>query len=926
MLLMMPQLPIAAANSRHVKKASEHYKTSLMRIRSLATGCQEKNCMRLILALALAFIFAHPAWAQDLVFETSMARLVIKSNGTVGGLIEKQNGKERLQPGGLPFAAVRKNGASFHSTSMSERPDALYHVTFGDSGVSADYRITASAEYIVVELAAIRGEGIENLQMVRLGTLLRNVGGTLLNVLWDDDFAVSLMGLSQQVDTRITGQVTSATLYPQFSMVGQRVGIIAVPTSRFMEVAQKVEHDFELPSSTIGGTWAKQSADARTSYLFTDLREANADEMISYAKMGGLHYILIHSSSWAASLGSYPINLTNYPNGESGLKSVIDKCHAAGLKVGMRMLTSLVGKDDPFVRPKPDPGLLKNGEVILGTEVSAHATELTIASRLTLSPLPAGSSDFVIGDEIIHCGQIMGAKFLHCQRGFNETNPMPHPAGAKAEQLAERYGSYLADLRSPLAGAISDRISGLINRVGFDMIYFDGGELNDAQGVASWYWASVQQAQIWQRSRRDLLMQGSGATNWTWHLFARGTCDDTAAVAVKQYLDYHKIADDWTLYHNSFVPVDLGWVAILNHTADHPATTPDELEYHAVRMLALDSPVGFQADQAQLKANGRTEEMLKLLGVYEQLRLSGAVPNSVRKQLAQGEWHMTAPGEFHPIRYEAQRLSIPAKVTVQNGFDEQPLKFRLQATPSLATIGDSANIRLLQSEAPIEIQPPAVQNEMPGALVKRIGFIAPLNLITHRALAVELEVDGADQGPGESDVLNIQLDSKGLFYRDYYVDLNFRGSKTLILSEAGTERMLPEFRPAASSYPFKSATQSFDYGHVDALNVRWMRYASGGRLRCHLKLVEALQEGTNTLKDIEISAGAAKIVIPGAMQTGDYAEDWGEGLIHVFNRNGVLLRTVTANSVPLLRGGDNMLTLKAAGPANVKLTVITLGK
>ena len=79
-------------------------------------------------------------------------------------------------------------------------------------------------------------------------------------------------------------------------------------------------------------------------------------------------------------------------------------------------------------------------------------------------------------------------------------------------------------------------------------------------------------------------------------------------------------------------------------------------------------------------------------------------------------------------------------------------------------------------------------------------------------------------------------------------------------------------------------------------------------------------------KDVEISAGLVKIAIPGEMDTGDYAEYWGEGPIRVFDRNGVLLRTVPANGAPVLRAGENRLAVKASGPGNVKLTAITLGK
>ena len=97
---------------------------------------------------------------------------------------------------------------------------------------------------------------------------------------------------------------------------------------------------------------------------------------------------------------------------------------------------------------------------------------------------------------------------------------------------------------------------------------------------------------------------------------------------------------------------------------------------------------------------------------------------------------------------------------------------------------------------------------MPGALVQRVELskavqdqgsvlmVGPsdrtpakaLDLTTHRALAVQLEVDGPAVDSGESAVLNVQLEAGGKTYRDYYIDLDFRGSKTVILPEPGTEQ------------------------------------------------------------------------------------------------------------------------------------------
>jgi len=884
--------------------------------------------MKPILALALALAAVSGARAQDFVFETREARLTIRPDAVASSLIEKQNGKELLRPAGAAFAAV-KGGQLFPATAAERRGDAL-HVTFGTSGIDADYRIGAQADYIVVELTAVHGDGIEEVRLMQLNVPLANPGA-VLGMRWDDEFAVCLMGLDDRVNSRVAYPAVLASAYPEFGMQGERVAIVAAPTPRFLEAVRKVEQDFRLPSPTLGGAWAKTSEDVRTSYLFTDLTEANADETIRYAKLGGFRYILVYSNTWSASMGSYPINTWNFPRGEDSLKAVIDKCHAAGLKVGMHMLTSFVGKNDPLAGPKPSPWLLKDAEAALAADATETATELTAASVAAGFPAAGGyhgtANDIAIDDEIIHYGVIKGARFVQCVRGYAGTQPTPHKAGAKIYHLAERDGAYLADLKTPLKDAISERVAGVINRCGFDMIYFDGGELNAADGP-SWYWMGPQQMQIWEKSKRELLVQASGITDWTWHIVSRMTCDDYSAVAVKEYLDYHKIAV-WKSYRDNFLPAELGWTGFLQDAPSHPATTPDEVEYYAARMLALDTPVSLETTLNALKANGRTEEMLKLLGEYEQLRLKGAVPEAARQQLAAGEWHMTQPGEFHPVRYDAQRVAVPGEITLKNEFRDQPLKFRLRVAPTLAAVGDPSNIPLLKAAPPLEIQPPDDKAAMPGALIQRFEFTAagkPLDLTQHRALAVRLDVEGPATSSGEKPVLNIQLEAGGDTYRDYYVDVDFSGPKTVILAEPGTSRMLPEFPPAFANYSLKAAMYSFDYGNVVAVNLRWMRYPKGSRARCRISLVEALEERNGTLRDVTISTGSLGITIPAGMNTGDYAEYWGDGAVRVFDRNGVPLSTSPVKPVPQLRAGENQFTLKAAGSGTVVLTAITLGK
>ena len=163
------------------------------------------------------------------------------------------------------------------------------------------------------------------------------------------------------------------------------------------------------------------------------------------------------------------------------------------------------------------------------------------------------------------------------------------------------------------------------------------------------------------------------------------------------------------------------------------------------------------------------------------------------------------------------------------------------------------------------------------------------------------------------------------FLRDYYVDLNFRGMKTVIVPHPTTRRMLVDFWPSSVNYPFKAAMQEFNYKDVDALNVRWMRYPAGSDIHCTVVAVEALQEIPNSVDDIQLAGQAATLGIPSSLQSGDYAEYWGTGVINVFDKNNSLLfSTAPSGQDPVLESGMNSLSLTAPTSGSIGQTSITV--
>jgi len=906
----------------------------------------------------LSILLLTSATAEDFAFKTTTAQLTLDDRGFCASLRDTAGGAEWVIEKPAPFFVLRKKGGTFPVTKLM-RNGSHWRAEFGAASVAADLQISTQPDFISIQLVRLSSSDIESLELAHLALRPLKRTGSWLGAVWDERFAIALLGLSDCVNVTAGGSRLTATVYREFGLEGQGVALVAAPPSNLLKQIQAVERECSLPSPQLGGVWAKQSPDVRTGYFFSDLTEPNADETIRHARLGGFRYLMTYDGTWASSLGSYPINTNNFPRGEASLKALVDKCHAAGLKVGMHMLTSFVGKNDPLVRPRPDSRLLKDDHATLAVNLEAKAQEIITASPLTSFPAEGAfyggakaGFDLQIDDEIIQYRAIGGAGtniFLRCVRGFAGTQAASHPAGTPIHHLAERYGCYLVDLRTTLKHEVSERIAGIINRCGFDMVYFDGGECNGANGPF-WYWVSQQQRDVCERVRRPLLVQGSGGTPWTWHWFTRGVCDDFAAVAPKQYLDWHKIADLWRSHRDSFMPAELGWWGFLAWAPHQPATTPDEVEFYAVRMLALDSPVSLETHLSSLRQNGRTEEMLRLLGDYERLRLNGTVPTTIREKLATGEWHRTG-NSFQPVNYAVTRINTGGESIITNNYAAQALQFRLQCVPSLAPPGAATNRVLLRAAAPLDLPPPGARAAMPGALAARIEFTKPigdqfsvfmvgqtapaasggtagkpLDLQHHRALAVRLCVTNAPPDGAPPPVLNFQLEAGGKVYRDYYMNLDFVGERTIILPEPASERMLPEFRPAPANYAFKAAMYGFNYRNIVALNLRWMR-TGHTNIACTVKQVDALAELDAPLKRPTLEVAGGKFILPVDLGMEDYAEFRDGTDVRVFDKQGQLLQTIhPPDCVPQLPASTSRIKLDATGGGSAKLTLITLGE
>lgn len=705
----------------------------------------------------------------------------------------------------------------------------------------------------------------------------------------------------------------------------------------------------------------KNGPAVKDGYIFVDLTENNAARLLPIIKRSGFPYVLIYSSTWASSLGSYAFNKKNYPNGLAGLQQVVRSANALGIKVGLHTLTSFIGKNDPLVPQVARSGLLKDDQSSLYADIDATTNRIVAADSLATFPTtPAfygnakAGLDILIDDEIMSCPTLEKTShgvFNACRRGLYGTQAKPHRAGATIYHLAERYGSYLTDLRTPLKTQIAKRLGEVINDAGIDMLYFDGGEVGTANGDAGWFVAE-QQIEILKQVRRPLLIEGSGVVPRLWPYLTRIVDDDFASLATIDFLDKHKIAEVQPQRKNILMPDNLGWLGLLKETPAYPATTPEEIATYVARSLALDTPLGIETSTDSLDNNPYTGQILNTLAFGTAKLKSNTIPDSTRQQLAKGTWYYDArPAQgLRPLRvivnpaFDGSEQQSPAATATAT---EQGLTLRIR------------NIRRTDGQAPenavlTDLDPKALDSlREPGKIDDRnrglpagtiilqhsgadadvSSFVdfspratnrAAIDLSARRVMQVDFDYspNGRSSADAGCSVINLQLQDGRAQYRDYFLKLSAGDNQRAILDyEQGAASILGELKPAPGNYGVKPALYGFDFAHVAKLNARWMRACSeGAALR--IKHITMLAEQPATISNIALKVEGRSYPIADTLNTGETLDVLPNGTLA--RCKGAICQTsqIAWPSGKAIAGKSIKVTTNGTGAADVSIGLL----
>ncbi|MHB8903191.1 MAG: hypothetical protein ACYC6Y_30895, partial [Thermoguttaceae bacterium] len=748
---------------------------------------------------------------------------------------------------------------------------------------------------------------------------------------------------------------------------GAAAALVACPAGRLRPVLQQLLKNEGQPWSELGGPFALDAPANRGSYVFAGVSEKNVDRWIQLARRGGIE--CIHLSGWEASLGHYEPHPALFPNGLVGLEEVVRKIHQAGLTAGIHTLTGCIATNDPWVRPVPDPRLATDGSFTLAADLDPKAVDVPTAEPPgdypTIWAYGSRGNCIRIDDELILYSAISnqpGFGFFRCQRGAFGTTPAAHRQGAAVRHMFVRYGCFVPDEKSTLVDEVADRIARVFNTCQLDQVYMDG-----AEAMRGWYGIARMRQAIYTRLHRPARVEASCWDHHSWPFHSRVGAWDHPKWGLKRFADDHFRAIGQ--YRQDFLlEAQLGWWVILGPDRDWRMEMPDEIEYLCAKALGHDAPLSFQdVSVSGTPSNARQDEYFSLIGNYERLRLanyfSEAVKAKVREERREfrlghaddGAWQLI-PTDYLEHKVTG-RQDGTAAWTVNNRYQAQPLKLRLQALHSPHPYDDPKSLVLADYAGRDDFRPagtaPGVSlaseaggdtrvagepcrsftagNEgrtALGAWARAIKTFDPVvNLAGYDAVGFWLH------GDAKGELLNLQLTNLPEYfntYDDHHVKIDFTGWRYC--------ELLFRERDAAAYHDYRWPYGAHCVLHRSPLVRQAVSQATlyvnnlppGDEATFALGPIKALRTRKVTLHEPAVEIAGRRLVFPANLESGMYIELESMDDCRLYDERGNLLRWLQPRGeIPLLAPGDNRVKFLCTGtegfPARAEVTVVTGG-
>ena len=630
-----------------------------------------KNIFGLFVLMCIVFISCNQSTINDedeIVIENEQFKLIIQSNGTSKSLVFKPTNEECLITGeNIPLFSVTQERPyhneiklghpnkemTFQANSIKREGDKLI-VGFELIPYEAVIRVKETHSYIGFRFEdfIVEPEDYPDLKItpppatelcfIQLPVKNREHFGEWLNVSWDDDISVNLLGTDPyariDAEKRDEYRIMQAGAVKEVKLKDVGAALIVCKTGNLLDNIAQVEEDFHLPQ----GVKSRRNPKIRLSYYWTyDMNPGNLNQHLKYITLGGFHNVMLYYPSFIESwgyrkLGNYDWKLQEFPGGKDDLKSMLEKIKGEGVTPGFHFLHSHIGRDSKYITPVPDHRLNLQKYYTLKKPLSKNDTTLYIEQNPEGTTMATGCRVLKIGSELISYEGYTTTppfKFTGCTRGIDKTTVNSQPAGYILGLLdVSEFGarSVYIDQKTDLQDEIAKKIADIYS-IGFMFVYFDGSE-----GVNPPFWYNVAAAQykVFKRlSPEPIFGEGAAKTHFSWHMMGGGNAFDVFSPESIKEETRKWPAEEAPRMRDDFTAINFGWLGYWVPNEKTIGTQPDMLEYVTSRAAAWDCPASIHASLKKFDAHPRTPDNLEVLRRWEEVRVNNWLTEEQKQML-----------------------------------------------------------------------------------------------------------------------------------------------------------------------------------------------------------------------------------------------------------------------------------------------------
>ena len=464
---------------------------------------------------------------------------------------------------------------------------------------------------------------VAEFRLLQLPVANRRRFGEWLNVVWDNDAAVGVLGTSPYAritsEKRKSCKILCADAVSGIKLRGCSAALVISAPEHFLDCVEVIEEDYGLPK----GVKSRRSDWINRSIYWTGhVTPQNVDEHIAFAKKGGFslmlinYYALVKSKSYEY-CGDYDL-LDEYPGGLADLKKMLEKIKAAGILPGFHFLHTHIGVRSRYMSPVADHRLNLTRHFTLARALGTEDSVVYVEENPEDCVMDERCRVLKFGGELISYEKYSTSApycFTGCKRGHWGTNVIPHALGTIgglldiSEYLA---GSVYLNQNSSLQDEIAQKIANIYN-AGFEFAYFDGSE-----GTQPPFYFHVPNAQYrvyTKLNKEPLFCEGAAKAHFSWHMLSGGNAFDPLPAEVFKKNIARYPMEEASRMQNDFTRVNFGW---WQYSTD---IQPDMYEYGSSRAAAWDCPVTVLASIDAFQANPRTEDVLEVMRRWEDVRV-----------------------------------------------------------------------------------------------------------------------------------------------------------------------------------------------------------------------------------------------------------------------------------------------------------------